>query len=91
MVPQVSKEERELIDLFNKMPISDRQKKQWEKRIRENGIEKDFIETIRKKIVSLQKDKELNWNGTLASTELTRIVKRWQLSQQTHSFSKRRF
>ena len=91
MVPQVSKEERELIDLFNKMPISDRQKKQWEKRIRENGIEEEFIETLRKKIVSLQKDKELNWNGTLTSTELTRIVKRWRLSQQKHAFSKRRF
>ena len=91
MVPQVSKEERELIDLFQKMPISDRQKKMWEKRIRENGIETEFIETIRKKIVSLQKDKELNWNGTLVSTELTRIVKRWRLSQQTRTFSKRRF
>ena len=91
MVPQVSKEERELIDLFQKMPISDRQKKQWEKRVRENGIETEFIETIRKKIVSLQKDKELNWNGTLVSTELTRIVKRWRLSQQTRTFSKRRF
>ena len=91
MVPQVLKEERELIDLIQKMPISDRQKKQWEKRIRENGIETEFIETIRKKIVSLQKDKELNWNGTLVSTEMTRIVKRWRLSQQTRTFSKRRF
>ena len=91
MVHQVSKEERELIDLFNKMPISDRQKKSWEKRIRENGIEEEFLETVRKKIKSLQKDKELDWNGTLVSTELVRIVKRWRLSKQTRTFNKRRF
>ena len=91
MVPQVSREERELIDLINKIPTTDKKKETWEETIRENGIDKEFLDIIHKEILTLQKKKDLNWNGTLISTELARIVKRWRLSQQTRTFSKRRF
>jgi len=91
MAHTLTVEEREVLKLFDKMPLTDRQKKQWQKTIQEDGLDQELLDKIRKKIVAMQKDKELNWNGTLVSTELTMIVKRWRLSQQTRSNQKRPF
>ena len=78
-------EERQLIELIEKVPLPDEDKNGWIEMIREYGLSEDLAQEIRERVTS---DKNIQ-NPARYSTKLIGIIRRWRLSELKKSTNRR--
>ena len=78
-------EERQLIELIEKVPLPDEDKNGWIEMIREYGLSEDLAQEIRERITS---DKDIQ-NPARYSTKFIGIIRRWRLSELKKSTNRR--
>jgi hypothetical protein len=87
-----TQEERQLIKLIEKLPVTDEEKLNWSERIQNGEMSHALAEEIRQKITGLEEpegDERGQANRTRYLAELAMIVKRWQLTSQSRNFAKK--
>lgn len=92
MPKTATQQERQLVKLIDKIPVTDEEKNAWTERIRNGEMSEDLAGEIREKIVGLQEpegDEHGQANKTLLLTELAQVIKQWRFSSQSHNFGKR--
>lgn len=82
-------EERQLMKLITKMPVSEELKNTWTERIRADGMSEELAEEIREKLTApVEEEVSAAARRTRYTTDLMRLVKQWRFSQQSRAFGK---
>lgn len=89
-----TQEERQLIKLIEKLHLSDENKTGWAERIRNGEMSEELAEEIRQKLNEHAEGEQANTEQALANrarnqVELTNLVKRWRLSNQSRNFGRK--
>lgn len=80
-------ETQQLIKIVEKLPFSDEEKKRWLLTLQENGIDQVTIDEIHEKFLKIPAEKlGGDWERAKSNMELTGIVKRWRLSEDSKNF-----
>lgn len=85
-------EERQLIKLVGQLPIPEEEKVGWTERIRNGEMSEALAEEIRQKVNGMEEpegDERGMANRTRYLTELTMLIKRWRLSNQSRNFGRK--
>lgn len=91
MAIKTTAEERLLIKLIEKMPVTAEEKSGWIESIQTTGLTIELSDTIRQKLTNPAEGESPAGAAVRARnlTELTRIVNRWRLNQQSKNFARR--
>jgi len=92
MPRNITQEERQLIKLVEKMPVTDETKNAWLERMRNGEMTEELAEEIRAKLAVVEEtedDERGQANRSRYLTELAMIVKRWRFSKQSVHFRKK--
>jgi hypothetical protein len=86
-----TQEERQLIKLIEKMPVSEEERNGWSERIRSGDMSAELAEEIRVKLATPVEGEDEQGTGTRTRylAELANLVRRWRLSSQTHNFGRK--
>ena len=82
-------EERQLIKMIGKMPVTDEDKKNWKEQIKSYGLNEELAEEIRVKLTTPSDKEDVAARQARYAIELARFIKRWRFSQQSRNFRKR--
>ncbi|MCD4673228.1 MAG: hypothetical protein K8R77_11245 [Anaerolineaceae bacterium] len=83
MAFKISAEERQLVKLIRKMPLSEKDTKKWVETIQTSGLTIELAEEIRLKLTDAPEGAK---NKVLATVELNTIVNHWRLASQKKNF-----
>ena len=76
-------EEKQLLQMIEKFPVTDDEKQKWTENIRSSGLSEELAEEIRKALTSPdagEEEKRLKY--AQYSIKLANLVRRWRLNQQ---------
>ena len=92
MPKTTSQEERQLIKLVEKLSLSEEDKLSLIERIRNGEMSKELVEEIRQKLAApegAQETDQVTAKRARDLVELSMLLKRWQLSSQSHNFGRK--
>jgi hypothetical protein len=85
-----SPEERKLISLIGHMPVPEEDRLVWIENLQINGLSEELAEQIRQKLMSspVEDNEAAKAHRASSLTGLTRLIKQWRLSRQSHNFAR---
>lgn len=92
MAKAQSQEERQLIKLIGKLPVSDADKTTWVEQIQRGDMNEELAEAIRTRLNEPAEENAAKYSADNRSrylVELASLVRRWRLTNQSHNFGKR--
>jgi hypothetical protein len=91
MAKAQSQEERQLIKLIAKLPVTDEDKTAWLEQVQRGDMNEELAEIMRTRLnePSEEAAKEDGATRSRHLVELASAVRRWRLSNQSHNFGKR--
>jgi hypothetical protein len=91
MAKAQSQEERQLIKLIAKLPVTDEDKTAWLEQVQRGDMNEELAEIMRTRLnePSEEAAKEDGATRSRYLVELASAVRRWRLSNQSHNFGKR--
>ncbi len=84
-----TQEERQLMKLIDKLPLSEEEKTVWNERIRSGDMSAELAEEIRAKLSTPVEGDPHAANRGRYLVELTNLVRRWRLTKESHNFGRR--
>jgi hypothetical protein len=89
----ISQDIRQLIKLVEKMHVSEEDKNSWLERLRNGEMGEELATEIRQKLSEHHEGEATDEMHTALRTrhltELTMLVKRWRLTNQSHNFGRK--
>jgi hypothetical protein len=92
MAKTITQEERQLVKLVESLPIAEGEKTALAERIRNGEMSEDLANEIHQKVAGMEEpadDERGQVNRQRFLTELSMLVRRWRLSNQSKNFGKR--
>jgi hypothetical protein len=87
MAHNITQEERQLLKIIEKLPVTEEEKNAWNERIHGGEMSNELAEEIRQKLTTPVEGAD-NLNQTRHLTELANVVRRWRLASQSRNFAK---
>ncbi len=82
-------EEKQILKFIEKVPFSDKDKKNWSGQIRSAGFSQELADSIHKKIAGPKNKKPETPDISHFTIEFNGLVNRWRLASQSRNFAKR--
>jgi len=89
MAIQNTPEERQLMKLIEKMPVPVEEQQTWNETIRNEGLNEELAEEIRRKLVTVAEGETLAPARARMAADLARLVRSWRLGKGSHNFHRR--
>ncbi len=86
MAHRTTPEERELIKVIAHMPFEEAQRKTWSEGIEVGGLTEEMAAEIHKALTTHQEGEADPAARARLLPEVTRLVNRWRLTQQSNKF-----